>query len=95
MRRALWQSRAFDLRTGLFPWVIGIPVFCLAAIWFLGFSVGVPLCALIQLKIFGREKWPLSLSYTACSWAFIYAIFDKILHVPFPEGQLFLWLGLS
>ena len=139
---ALWQSRTFDFRTGLFPWAIGIPVFCLAivqlimdlsrratqkdggssatgaelpavvvnrrtagmfswivtyfiAIWLLGFSVGVPLCTFIQLKIFGREKWLLSLIYTASAWAFIYAIFDKILHVPFPEGQLFLWLGLS
>lgn len=139
---ALWQSRTFDFRTGLFPWAIGIPVFCLAigqfimdlaspaaqveggpsttgeglpiavvnrrttgmfawivtyfiAIWLLGFSVGVPLCTFIQLRIFGREKWPLSLIYTASAWAFIYAIFDKILHVPFPEGQLILWLGLS
>ena len=135
---ALWQSRTFDFRTGLFPWVIGIPVFCLAivqfimdlatrddgsapatggdmpaavanrrtarmfswilayfiAIWLLGFSAGVPLCTLIQLRS-DREKWLLSLVYTACSWAFIYAIFDKILHVPFPEGQLFLWLGLA
>jgi hypothetical protein len=139
---ALWRSRTFDFRTGLFPWAIGIPVFGLAviqfivglsgmapqgdgssvaeggdlpaavvnqrtagmfgwiliyfiAIWLLGFSIGVPLCTLIQLALFDKEKWPLSLIYTACSWAFIYAIFDKVLHVPFPDGQLLVWLGLS
>jgi len=27
-------------------------------------------------------------------WAFIYCIFDRILHVPFPPGQLLLWLKL-
>ena len=140
---ALWQSRHFDFRTGLFPWAIGFPVLSLAivqlimdflgkgnrrggdhlveagpdlpadvvnrrtagifgwivgyfvAIWLLGFSFGVPLCTFIQLKIFGREKWPLSLIYTASAWAFIYGIFDRVLHVPFPTGQLFLWLKLS
>ena len=140
---ALWQSRKFDFRTGLFPWAIGIPVFCLTlvqlimdlsgtgkkasstplaeigsdlpvevvnrrtagifswivgyfvAIWLLGFSVGVPLCTFIHLKIFGREKWPITLVYTASAWAMIYGIFDLVLHVPFPPGQLLVWLGLS
>ncbi len=29
---ALWESRNFDLRAGLFPWVIGIPVFILGLV---------------------------------------------------------------
>jgi len=133
---ALWQTRHFDVRSGLFPWVIGFPVLGLVmiqlvrdltgkevkrrddkkeelpaevvkrrtagiflwivgyfvAIWLLGFSIGVPLCTFIQLKIDGREKWSLSLIFTACTWGLIYGIFDQVLHVPFPEGQLFLWL---
>ncbi|MFB3884282.1 MAG: tripartite tricarboxylate transporter permease [Thermodesulfobacteriota bacterium] len=139
---ALWQSRRFDFRTGLFPWAIGFPVLFLtlfqlvmellgrgskkngghpdqaevslppglvnrrtaamfgwifgyfAAIWLLGFSYGVPLCTFLQLKIFGREKWFLGLIYTATAWVLIYGIFDRVLHVPFPQGQLFVWLGL-
>ncbi len=140
---ALWQSRRFDLRTGLFPWAIGFPVLSLtlfhfvmeclgkgsrnskddvgeagsqlpsgvvnrrtagmfgwifgyfAAIWLLGFSYGVPLCTFMQLKMFNREKWFLSLLYTAAAWALIYGIFDRVLHVPFPQGQFFVWLRLA
>jgi putative tricarboxylic transport membrane protein len=140
---ALWQSRHFDFRTGLFPWAVGFPVLAFVivqvimdfmgkenksredhlteagpeiplevvnrrtagmfgwivgyfiGIWLLGFSFGVPLCTFIQLKIFGREKWPHSLIYTASAWALIYGIFDRVLHVPFPTGYLFEALGIA
>jgi hypothetical protein len=75
---------------GIFGWIVGYFV----GIWLLGFSLGVPLCTFIQLKIFGREKWPLSLIYTASAWALIYGIFDRVLHVPFPTGYLFEVLGI-
>jgi hypothetical protein len=75
----------------IFGWIIGY----FAAIWLLGFSVGVPLCTFVQLKFGSREKWLLSLIMTAFAWAFIYCIFDRVLHVPFPTGQLLLWLGLA
>ena len=139
---ALWQSRHFDFRAGLFPWAIGFPVLFLTiaqlimdflgkgnrrrgdqsgetgsdlpagvvnrrtagmfgwivsyfvGIWLLGFSFGVPLCTFLQLKIFGRERWPHSLIYTASVWALIYGIFDRVLHVPFPAGYLFEALGI-
>jgi len=139
---ALWQSRHFDFRAGLFPWAIGFPVLFLTiaqlimdflgkgnrrrgdqsgetgsdlpagvvnrrtagmfgwivsyfvGIWLLGFSFGVPLCTFLQLKIFGRERWPHSLIYTASVWALIYGIFDRVLHVPFPAGYLFETLGI-
>jgi len=71
-------------------WVIGYFV----AIWLLGFSIGIPLCAFLQLKWGSREKWRISIILTVFVWAFIYCIFDRILHVPFPPGQLLLWLKL-
>ncbi len=137
---ALWESRKFNVRAGLFPWAIGFPVLALAilqfimdlmrkgdrsgddhklqagpelpahvvnrrtigifgwilgyftGIWLLGFSMGGPLCAFIQLKIGTREKWTLTLILTGLTWVFIYGLFDRVLHVPFPEGQLFFWL---
>jgi len=140
---ALWQSRQFNVRTGLFPWSIGFPVLALAivqfimdfmgkgrkssddqltkagpelpvdvvnrrtmgifgwvlgyfvAIWLLGFSIGGPLCTFIQLKIGARERWLLILVLTGFTWVLIYGLFDRILHVPFPKGQFFLWLKLS
>jgi hypothetical protein len=75
---------------GIFGWIVAY----LVGIWLLGFSFGVPLCTFIQLKIFGREKWLQSLIYTASAWALIYGVFDRVLHVPFPTGDLFLWLKL-
>ena len=138
---ALWQSRTFTFTAGFFPWVIGFPVFALAAtqlvldlmgrsgrkgyedemeewetelpkqvvnrrtanvfiwmftwfvsIWLFGFTIGAPLCTFMQLKIGEREGWLLTLILTATAWAFIYFGFDLLLHVPFPKGQLFLWL---
>jgi len=74
---------------GIFGWILGYFV----AIWLLGFSIGVPLCTFVQLKFGSREKWPISIALTAFAWAFIYCIFARILHVPFPPGQLLLWLG--
>ena len=68
-----------------FGWIIGYS----AAIWLLGFSIGGPLCAFLHLKIGAREKWPLSFFFTAIAWAFVYGVFDRILHLPFPQGFLF------
>jgi TctA family transporter len=140
---ALWQSRTFDFRSGLFPWAIGIPVLALAimqflkdllgleakkeddaqedagkgvpaklayrrtagiwgwiigyfaVIWLLGFTIGGPVCTFIHIKIASREKWPISLALTATAWAVIYGAFDRILHVPFPTGELLVWLKLA
>ena len=128
---ALWQSRDFGFRAGLFPWAIGIPLLILAAgqlvldltgrtrfksdgigtgaevpqelvykrtisicvwtvsyfiaIWFLGFSLAVPLTTLLYLKVAGREKWPISLTLSLIAWAFFYGLFVYGLHIPFPD----------
>ncbi|HLN87454.1 MAG TPA: tripartite tricarboxylate transporter permease, partial [Candidatus Limnocylindrales bacterium] len=133
---ALWQSRNFGFRAGLFPWVIGIPTFLLAiaqlgrdiygkkkekaaefgestdvsvspqetkqrtiaiilwtigffvAIWFLGFTYAVPLVMLLYLKFGGREGWVITLSVAFGTWLFYWALFERMLNVPFPEGLL-------
>ncbi|HEU4342223.1 MAG TPA: tripartite tricarboxylate transporter TctB family protein, partial [Candidatus Binatia bacterium] len=130
---ALWQSRNFGHRAGLFPWVIGTPTLLLAllqlvkdlkkkpksvavgeegvrvspdvanrrtvvilswtvgfflAIWLLGFPIAVPLTMLAYLKLAGKEKWPMALIVTFCTWAFFYGLFERMLNVPFPEGLL-------
>jgi uncharacterized integral membrane protein len=135
---ALWRSRNFNVRAGLFPWAIGFPLLGLSilqfmreikgktggrprgrhveeedrglpvdlvnrrtrnmfgwillyflAIWLLGFPIGGPLCCFIQLKFGSKEKWPITLILTAGLWAFVYLLFDRVLHVPFPPGYLF------
>jgi putative tricarboxylic transport membrane protein len=135
---ALWQSRTFGFRPGLFPWAIGIPLFVLSiaqlfseltqrverppkgaeelpasivtrrtavmfgwiagyfvAIWLLGFTIGGVLCTFLSLKVGSRERWPISLAITAAIFAFVYGVFVTALHVPFPPGALFDWLGIA
>ncbi len=137
---ALWQSKDFGYRAGLFPWVIGFPVLAMAIaqlgleltgrtkrtvtgegdigadlpkdvvynrtasivgwilgvlilIWLLGFSLAVPVTMVLYLKLTGREKWPITIILTLITWGFFYGLFEYSLSIPFPEGQLFQWLG--
>jgi len=75
---------------GVFGWLFGWFV----AIWLFGFTFGATLTTFVQLKIGEREKWPLSLGLTGMAWALLYFVFKGVLHLPFPKGQLFRWLGL-
>ncbi len=73
---------------GVFAWTFG----WFAGIWLFGFTVGAPLLTFIQLKLGEREKWPLTIALTVTVWAFVYVIFVRFLHVPFPKGEVFIWL---
>ena len=138
---AVWESRNFGFRAGLFPWAIGIPVLAMAiaqlgmdlmgktrlsgiegtaelgaelpkslvyrrtteiicwifgfllAIWLLGFSLAFAVTTFLYLKVAGQEKWPITLTLTLLAWGFFYGLFDRALHIPFPDGQLLVWLG--
>jgi len=57
-----------------------------------GFPLGVPLFVFLYLKVAGRERWVLTLSLTALSWLFMEGLFERLLHIPFPQGWIFsLW----
>lgn len=73
----------------IFGWIFGY----LAAIWLLGFSVGLTLCAFLQLKLDGRENWPITLVLTSFAGALTYGFFERLLHIPFPRGLLAGWLA--
>jgi putative tricarboxylic transport membrane protein len=75
---------------GVFGWLFG----WFAAIWLFGFTFGATLATFVQLKIGEKEKWPLALGLTGMAWALLYFVFKGVLHLPFPKGQLFRWLGL-
>jgi hypothetical protein len=70
-------------------WILGFFV----AIWLLGFPLAVPLLTFLYLKVGAAEKWPLTLGLTAFAWGFFYGVFERLLHLPFPEGQVFVWFG--
>jgi hypothetical protein len=66
-----------------------------AAIALLGFLVAVPLFMFLYLKLQGGEGWAMSIGLTAGVFAVFYGLFDALLHLPFPAGWLFAWLGLA
>ena len=136
---ALWESRRFDARAGLFPWTIASVSLLLAilnvagglrarrcgpvadgreatarppdaarrtaaicgwilgmyaAIWLVGFSPATLLATFLNLRAAG-ERWPVSVGLSLAGFAFVYGLFEKGLGVPFPPGQLLVWLGLG
>jgi hypothetical protein len=79
-------------RTGLAAgWILGF----FAAIVLLGFPFAVPLFVFLYLKFQGNEGWVFSAVFTAAVWLFFYGLFDQLLHLPFPDGWLLTWSGLS
>ena len=75
--------------SNIFSWVSGY----LIAVWRLGFSSCVPLIVFLYLKFQSRESWPLTIALTAVAWLVFYGLFDRLLHLPFPDGEIFVWLG--
>ncbi len=65
-------------------WILGF----FASIWLLGFSITVPLCTFLFLKVGAGEKWFISVLLTLIAWAGFYLVFDYSLSLPFPPGSL-------
>ncbi len=69
--------------------------------WFLAFLVcmsligmipTVPLMIVAYMRIEGRESWRLSLILAVCVTVLLYAVFNQIIHIPWPDsllGQLY------
>ncbi|HEX9786397.1 MAG TPA: tripartite tricarboxylate transporter permease, partial [Candidatus Binatia bacterium] len=70
---------------GILGWIIGF----FLLIWLIGFSYAVPVTTFFYLKLSGKEKWPITIIFTAVTWGFFYGVFDYALRIPFPEGLLF------
>lgn len=74
--------------TGMFLWIIGFMILILSV----GFTIAVPLFVLLYMRLAGGERWGLTLVLTIISWLFIEGLFNRLLHIPFPQGWLFaLW----
>lgn len=71
--------------------IIGWTLGFFLAIWLLGFNIGVLVSTFLYLKVGAREKWSTTITLSLFGWAFFYGLFDYFLHLPFPEGEIFLW----
>lgn len=73
---------------GTFSWIFGF----FGGIWLLGFSLSIPLFVFLYLKVYSGEGWVLSLGLASAAWLLFFGLFDRLLHLPFPEGMIFaLW----
>jgi hypothetical protein len=65
-------------------WVVGF----MALILSLGFTIAVPLFVFLYLRFGGGESWIWTAVLTLFSWIFIAGLFDRLLHIPLPQGWL-------
>lgn len=71
-------------------WFLGI----FAAVYLLGFLVAIPIAAMAYLRFAARERWLTSVAIAALCWALVFGVFDRLLHVPLPAGELLRLFGL-
>lgn len=69
-------------------WILGI----FAAVYLLGFLVAIPLSAVTYLRFAARESWATSVGVAAVCWALVFGVFDRLLHLPLPPGELIRFL---
>lgn len=72
-------------------WILGI----IAGTWLLGQMIALPLFVFLYLKVGSGEGWTLSLGLTACIIAFLYGVFDQVIHASWYEGELWRALGIE
>jgi len=75
----------------MFSWLVGF----FLLIYLVGFPIGIALMMFTYLKFQGNESWTLSIALTVIAWLCFWGLFVKLLTLPFPEGVLITWLGLS
>lgn len=75
----------------MFAWLLGFFVL----IWLVGFSLGIAIMMISYFRFQGKEPWGLSVILTTIAWLGFYGLFVKLLTLPFPQGALFMWLGLD
>jgi hypothetical protein len=75
----------------MFSWFLGF----FFGLWLVGFQIAIPIMMLTYFKFQGQEPWGLSIALTGIAWVFFYGLFVKLLNLPFPDGQVQTWLGLT
>jgi hypothetical protein len=64
-----------------------------AAIWLVGFALATLVTTLLYLRVGAREGWAMSIALSLAGFLFVHGLFERVLAVPFPPGQLLAWLG--
>lgn len=67
----------------IWSWIVGFYLLIIL----IGFMIAVPVFVLAYSKFYGA-RWPLAIGLSASAWSFVYGVFEKILHVPWPVPLL-------
>jgi Tripartite tricarboxylate transporter TctB family len=86
----MWNPVARRETGRLIAWLAAF----LMLIGLFSFLIGLPIAMLAYLKVESREKWPLAIGLSLATLAYLYFIFDQVLHVPWPPGLITGALGL-
>jgi len=78
-RRSTWE---------IFGWIYAF----ILILWLVGFHIAIPLMVFLYL-VRHHERWTVTVGLTVGSWVVLWSIFDRLLHLPFPPGAFFDWLG--
>jgi len=60
----------------------------LASMAVIGLIATVPVFIIAYMRLEGRERWPLTLSMATGTTLFVYALFDRLLAIPWPQTLL-------
>lgn len=71
-------------------WILGIFV----AVYLLGFLVAIPVSAILYLRFAARESWVTSVAVAGVCWALVFGVFDRLLHLPLPPGEMLRMFGI-
>jgi TctA family transporter len=63
----------------------------LACMSVIGMIPTVPVMIVAYMRVEGRESWKLSIILAICVTAFLYLVFDQIIHIPWPDSFLGQW----
>lgn len=74
----------------LFGWIYAYA----GLLWLVGFYLTIPLVSFLYLLRY-RENAVLTVVLPAAAGLATWGLFDNLLHLPFPPGVLFEWLGLA
>ena len=80
------KKRALEL----FGWVYGFAL----ALWLIGFFVAIPVMIFLYL-LRHRENWAVTIIMPAAMGIATWALFNNLLHLPFPPGVVFEMLGIE
>jgi hypothetical protein len=82
---------AFKRTVNTFGWFFAFFFGC----WFVGFSITIPVIVFSYMYFHGKEKLWLASTLTAVAFVFYYSLFVRLLNLPFPDGAVQTWLGLT